>query len=162
MDIDSIVREHSGVGISKIRIVYQNNLGFFIGNPSELFCKDFVCALSYFSSLLSYISKVLMEVYRKVVCLDSREFKRVIYLGGISKSRTGAKYKNKRNNYKKYFFHCQTFYTAVLLFDFPTYARLHTVEDESNGGKTGIDEFLPKTSGKKRAIRSKTHPNRPT
>src|SRR3970040_1487727 len=110
MDIDSIIREHSGVGISKIRIVYQNNLGFFIGNPSELFCQNFVCALSYFCCLLSYIGKVLMEVYRKVVCLNSGEFKRGIYLGSISKSRTDAKDKNKRKNYKKYFFYGYTFY----------------------------------------------------
>ena len=114
MDIDSIIREHSGVGISKIRIVYQDNLGFFIGNPSELFCKDFVCALSYLCSLLSYFGKVLMEVYRKVVCPDSREFKRGIYLGGISKNRTDAKYKNYRNNYKKYFFYGYTFYAIFL------------------------------------------------
>src|SRR4030065_1910642 len=109
MDIDSIIREPSGVGISKIRIVYQDNLGFFIGNPSELFCKDFVCALSYFCNLLRHIDNVLMEVYCEVVRPDSREFKRGINLGGISKNRTDAKYKDKRNTYKKYFFHGYTF-----------------------------------------------------
>ena len=115
MDIDSIIREHSGVGISKIRIVYQNNLGFFIGNPSELFCQDFVCALSYFCNLLSYIVKVLMEVYCEVVRLDNREVKRGIYLGGISKNRTDAKYKDKRNKYKKYFFHGYTFISGFYI-----------------------------------------------
>src|SRR3989304_9139804 len=109
MDIDSIIREHSGVGISKIRIVYQNNLGFFTGNPPELFCQGFVCDLCYFCNLFSYIDKVLMEVYSKVVCLDGGEFKRGTNLGGISKNRTEAKYKNKRKNYKKYFFHGYTF-----------------------------------------------------